>query len=345
MSFVPVFGWIISSVVVLLVLGAMAWHTVVFLRTRANSDMTVWMLSRRWALAVLLCIILLGPSTLARSTTRAVNATDVFVAVDVTGSMAVEDANYGSSDTVTRIKAARDAVYDITEKYPDAQFSAISFGATAAVTLPLTPDAHAMESWADGLTTEPTNVSSGSSLDTPLNTLTTALKAAQDAHPNDTIVLYVITDGEQTSGEAAKSFSVLRPYISDAVVIGVGSEEGGKIPYTSTGVSASSTAETSDAQSWVQDPDTQTDGISQMNESNLKKIADQLSGQYVHVDATKTVANAVTVDASKDYRMTTTWRTISRDVSLIWPFSILFALLAVWEISAWILQSRKLYTL
>ena len=36
---------------------------------------------------------------------QAINATDVIVAVDTTGSMAVADATYGSEKTITRIDA------------------------------------------------------------------------------------------------------------------------------------------------------------------------------------------------------------------------------------------------
>lgn len=395
-TFSPVFGWIGSLVVVVLVLATCVWLTVRFVRAtsvrttavRASSehatadaapdtasgaaartsstDMTRGMLARRWTLGVLLCIMLLGPSTYASTTTRAVNATDVFVAADVTGSMAVSDAQYGtygsssgssratgsssasgSAQTLTRIAAARQAVYDIADHYPDASFSAVTFGASASVTLPLTPDHMALTSWADSLATEPTNVSSGSSLDAPLNTLITALKAARDAHPQDTIILYILTDGEQTTGEAVKSFSVLRPYITNAVVVGLGSAEGGRIPQTSTGIRASASASEvqQSTQSWIQDPDTGADGISQMNESNLKTIADQLSGSYIHPDAQTTLKTALSSDSSDKYRLVTTTRTLQRPVSLLWPFGLVFALVALWELSSWTAVSRKLFIL
>ena len=85
-----------------------------------------------------------------------------------------------------------------------------------------------------------------------------ALKAAQDNHPQNVRVLYIISDGEQTSAESVKSFSVLRKYVDEAVVIGVGSTQGGKIPSTQTGINAMSEQTTT---AWVQDPDTQQDGI------------------------------------------------------------------------------------
>ncbi|TCD54894.1 VWA domain-containing protein [Alloscardovia theropitheci] len=344
--FIPVFGWVLSSIVIIVILATITWHTVKFTRSRVYNDATVWMLARRWILAVVAIVMILGPSTYTSSTIRAVNATDVFIAVDVTGSMAVADAQYGSRQSITRIRAARDAVHDITDHYPDANFSAITFGASSTVSVPLTPDSRAIQTWADTLRTEPTNVSTGSSLDSPLNLLTTTMSQTQKSHPEDTIILYIITDGEQTTGEAVKSFSGLRAYTKNAVIIGVGSQEGGRIPQSSSGISVSDTvSEISQANSWVQDPDTGSDGISQMSESNLQTIADQVSGTYVHTDSTTTLKNALSEDSSDRYRLITTTRQTTRPVSLIWSVAIIFTIIGLWELFAWMFTSRKLLTL
>lgn len=342
MSFIPVFGLIPSLFVCVVLLAAMGWLSIRFVCERPYTDSTVGMIIRRWILIVLACIMISGPSIVQRTTTRAINATDVFIAVDVTGSMAVRDATYGSSTQITRIHAARDAVRDIAGLYPDAQFSTLSFGANATVNLPLTPDVNAVNNWADSLTTEPTQVSAGSSLDAPLNALTVALKAAQDNHPQNVRVLYIISDGEQTSAESVKSFSVLRKYVDEAVVIGVGSTQGGKIPSTQTGINAMSEQTTT---AWVQDPDTQQDGISQLNESNLSTIADQLSGIYVHADATDAFKAQLKQGTSDKYRLTVTTRTSQQTVLLVWPWAIVFIAVIAWETIAWFMQSRKLVRL
>lgn len=58
--------------------------------------------------------------------TKAINATDVIVAVDTTGSMAVADATYGSEKTITRIDAARQAVHDVTAGLSGRQFRGVT---------------------------------------------------------------------------------------------------------------------------------------------------------------------------------------------------------------------------
>ena len=77
-----------------------------------------------------------------------VNATDVVVAVDVTGSMAVKDAQYGSAEQSSRLDVAKQAVKDVTALYPNSSFAALRFGASGTLDVPLTPDSNAIDNWA-----------------------------------------------------------------------------------------------------------------------------------------------------------------------------------------------------
>ena len=104
--------------------------------------------------------------------------------------------------------------------------------------MPLTPDAPAIDNWANTLAVEATSVSAGSSLDAPIDQLLLTAKSIREAHPDDAIVLYLITDGEQTSNVTRRTFSSLRQYLNDGFTVGVGSTEGGKIPVIADGVSA-----------------------------------------------------------------------------------------------------------
>ena len=73
------------------------------------------------------------------------------VAVDVTGSMAVKDAEDGSSGTISRLDAAKRIVKGITSTYADSSFAALRFGASGTLDVPLTPDSIAIDGWADTL--------------------------------------------------------------------------------------------------------------------------------------------------------------------------------------------------
>ncbi|MBT1164180.1 vWA domain-containing protein [Bifidobacterium felsineum] len=340
-TFSPALGWIaggiLAGVLALMAVGEIAQ----FMRRRkANAtDETAWACTRRTLLLIVAAFMVLTPSVVAPTTSRAINATDVIVAVDTTGSMAVADAHYGSDETITRIEAARKAVHDVTAAYADASFTALRFGASGTLDVPLTPDAPAIDNWADTLAVESTSVSSGSSLDAPIDQLLVTAKSIRDTHPDDAIVLYIITDGEQTSNVTRRSFSSLRQYVDDGFTVGVGSAEGGKIPVVADGVSA---GDSNTTDQWITDPDTGQPGISKMDEKNLKDIADEISGAYVAVNATTTLASQTSSKASKQWRVTTTTKERTRTTPVVWPLAIAATLLLAWELGAWIATSRRL---
>lgn len=334
----PSLGWVAGGIIASILIGVGIVNIYLYLHRRTSADTTLAACIRRSAIAVLLAIMTLTPSVVSTTTSRAINATDVYVAVDVTGSMAVKDAQYGSGDAITRLNAASKAVNDITELYPNASFAGLSFGANASLDVPLTPDSNALINWADTLRTEATASSSGSNLDAPLDKLLINLKATHDQHPNDSIIVYIITDGEQTSTATRRSFSSLRAYVTDGFTIGVGSTKGGQVPVTEV------TAAGDETQSgdWVIDPTTKKPAVSKMDEKNLAAIADEISGSYIAVNEKKTLSDTASKDASRQYRVTTTVKKRERAVPLVWPFAIITGVLLLWEFGSWLLSSRRM---
>ena len=231
----------------------------------------------------------LTPSIVSSTNSRAINTTDVVVAVDVTGSMAVADAQYGSDEQLSRLDVAKQAVKDIAAMYPNSSFAALRFGASGTLDVPLTPDSKAIDNWADTLAPESTSISAGSTLDVPIDQLLLTCKSIHDQHPDDAIVLYLISDGEQTSSKTRRTFSSLRRYLSDAFTVAVGSAQGGNIPVTGDGV------EEGDTQ-WVTDPETGEPGVSRMNADEMNAIADELSGTAIQLNATTTMSGGIQRD-------------------------------------------------
>lgn len=333
----PMMGWPVGISIALIMTAVAVANVIIYIRTRRNSDGTLAGCIRRTLLALLVAAMALTPSIVTETTSRAVNATDVVVAVDVTGSMAVSDAHYGSSSTIPRIDAAKQAVNDLTTMYPNASFAAIRFGASGTLDVPLTPDTLAIRGWANTLAVESTALSTGSNLDAPLDQLLVTLKAVRESHPDDTVIVYLVTDGEQTSSGNRRTFSSLRQYLNDAFTLGVGSTQGGKIPV----VSADAKANATDGP-WVEDPSTGKPGISTMNPNNLRDIADEMNGRSVLMDTGHTAADAMSDKASKSWRTTETTKRRERVSPVIWPLAIVAALLLTWELGAWIVSSRRM---
>ena len=334
-TFEPALGWLAGGLLaglLLLLAIAMVIHG---LHEGRDTDADRWALTRRTVMVLILALMVLTPSTVSKTTNKAVNATDVFIAVDVTGSMAVKDAGYGDQEGISRLDAARSAVHDLTRIYPDASFSALSFGASASVDLPLTPDVRAVDNWARGLATEPTSRSAGSSLDAPLDRLSLVMKQTRDRHPDDRILLYLISDGEQTGPDERRSFSVLREGLHDAFVLGTGSTKGGMVPM-------SSDVAGSDADGWVTDPKTGQPGISSMDPKTLKAMADEMSGHYQALAKGTTVREGATAAVSKRYRVTKVDQVRQHVTPLVWPLALVELVLILIEAGLWIRTSRRL---
>ncbi|MBW3087149.1 VWA domain-containing protein [Bifidobacterium sp. 82T24] len=334
LTFSPILGWAGSSAVAVAVV-AVTVGLAVRSRRLPYSDATTTDHARRIMIAVVLAIIMMTPSTVHVTRTQAVNATDVFIAVDVTGSMAVSDAHYGSKDAIMRLDAAKKAVSDITKIYPDASFAAIRFGASGTLDVPLTPDSRAIGNWAGTLKPEPTGSSSGSNLDKAIDPLLPAMKATRAQHPDDRIIVVYISDGEQTSRKVRRTFSSLRAYANGGLVVGVGSSAGGRIPQVDNTGKV-------DSKRFITDPTTKQPGISMMDEKNLKAIADEMSGGYVHADAGRVIGEQDAREASSQYRLASTYKQREHSVPVVWPFAIVLTVLLAWEAIAWARTSRRL---
>ena len=322
-TFSPGMGWpaAVAVSVVLVVLAVTGLVRVA--RDRSGSDASVLDWVWRLLAALMVAVIACGPATVRPTDSQAVNATDVFVAVDVTGSMAVRDARYGSADTLTRLEAAAKTVDDLVALHPGASFATISFGTTGTLDLPLTPDTRAVENWAKGLRPEATGVSTGSNLDAAIDPALQAMRKARQAHPDDLIVFYYLSDGEQTSPKARRTFTSLRQYADAGAVVGLGSAQGGGIPQVS--------ADGAIGDGFVTDPSTGQPGVSRMDEKTLRAIADEIGGDCVIATDTVTAASSLQGKESGEWRMASTAGQRTRTVPFVWPFLMILAALAVWE--------------
>lgn len=336
----PALGWPVGIALAVLMVILAVVEIVQFVRRRGDSDETIPACVRRVLAVLLVAGMALTPSIASSTTSRAVNATDVVVAVDVTGSMAVRDAQYGSDDRISRLDAAKRVVTDLTELYADASFAALRFGASGTLDVPLTPDSLAIRNWADTLAAEATSVSSGSSLDAPLDQLLLTLKSMRQDHPDDAIVLYLITDGEETSGKARRTFSSLRRYLDDAFAVGVGSSEGGQVPLVADGIGDKSGS--GEENEWAIDPTTGQPGVSKLDQAEIDALADEMGGTALTLSASQTMANGVSAERSEQWRVTTTTKQRMRVTPVVWPLAVALAAVLAWELGAMLAQSRRL---
>ncbi|PFG21064.1 vWA domain-containing protein [Serinibacter salmoneus] len=321
MTWQPVFGlW--SALFALPLLGAgialaLSWRT---------ESRTAWL--RRGGIALLALVMALGPST-ARDTTStvAVNADIIFV-VDRTGSMAAEDYN-GSEPRLDGVSAD---ITEIVQDFPGAEYGIVAWDSRSTRQLPLTSDANAAISWADTLTQELSSLSAGSRLDRPLVALTEMLESAQERNPQNVRLVFLMSDGENTDGDASTAdsplipFDALEPLVDGGAVLGYGTVEGGTMRVWD----GSTPPEEAD---WIIDPATDEPAVSVIDETNLRAVAEQLAIPYEH----RTQPGGLE-SVTQGYDLTQIAGDGRREVTvytpLLWPFALAVLGLLAWELFA-----------
>ena len=81
-TFSPALGWVAGGLLAAGLAVLAILEIVLFVRRRASSDETVWACIRRTLMLLIVAVMVLTPSVVSSTTSQAINATDVIVAVD-----------------------------------------------------------------------------------------------------------------------------------------------------------------------------------------------------------------------------------------------------------------------
>jgi Ca-activated chloride channel family protein len=309
---------------VILVLGALALVAAALLigiRAKSASLRVAWAL--RIVMVVLLLIVALRPTIPADSQgPTASGGLEVYFAVDTTSSMAAEDYD----GTQTRLDGVRSDITAIAESLVGAQFSLVTFDAASVQRVPLTTDASALESAASVMTQEVTVYSRGSSIDQPIDLLTSLLEDSAAANPKNTRVLFYLGDGEQTNGLEPESFAALAPLITGGGVLGYGTADGGRMREFDG--FADEYSQLNYIQDTTQSPP--VDALSRIDETALGTVASQLGVEYSHRTTPGDVGSIVQgIDVGE---LTVEPGDPGGPVELYWVFAIGLGLLVLWEL-------------
>lgn len=248
---IPLFGAMLVLCTVLLV--------------RRPRQRTAWL--RRLLMVLLLLVVALRPVTpIEGEQTQRMNA-NVFFVVDRTGSMNAEDYA-GDQPRLAGVKADMEQIMGLTE---GARYSIIAFDSTATQQLPLTTDAGAARAWIDTLTTEPTSYSTGSNVDRALTPLLVEISEARSEDPDSSVLVYFLSDGENTDERDSESFGQAAGFVDGGAVLGYGTPEGG--PMKAEGGQNHG--------EYITGPNGQQ-GISSIDEQQLQTIAGEIGVPYLH---------------------------------------------------------------
>ncbi len=185
---------------------------------------------------------------------------DVFVLLDVSKSMLTEDVR------PNRLTQAKYAVQDLLEKLRGDRIGLIAFAGTAFVQCPLTVDYEAFRLTLKDA--DPHIIPRGGTAIGPA--IRTALKAFDASEGRDRAIV-LITDGEQTEGDAVAAADEAAREGVKIFTIGVGTTEGELIPIREEG----------QPMEFLKNRDGEV-VKSRLDEGTLKQLALKTGGIYVH---------------------------------------------------------------
>ena len=238
---------------------------------------------------ILLLIIGLRPMIPEKDSSQVeTNDLDVLFVVDNTISMIAEDYNGNEP----RLDAVQSDMQYILEKLNGAQFSLITFANSATIIAPFTYDYNMIESAIKAMAPLPNLYARGSSLNVPMDSINTIVASAEKKEEERTRILVFISDGEITDDSTLKSYASLKEHFDYGLVLGYGTMNGGKMKSNNT----------YDLDSYIKyySTDYGTDwstsdhyAISKIDEANLKKIAEDIGGDYIHAESQKDIDPAL----------------------------------------------------
>ncbi len=223
------------------------------------------------AIVILLFLInirIMIPSNKSLSLT---NNLDVLFVIDNTISMNALD--YNGSDK--RLMAVKEDCKFIINKLNGARFSIITFNNTAKVIIPYTKDINLTIESVDIIEPISELFAKGSSLNMPIETIMSSLKSSLDKEDRISLIFF-ISDGEITDNSSLESYKDISKYIKNGAVLGYGTNKGGymiaKDRFT-------------DNEEYIMDYDNSFEkAISKIDENNLKKIANDMNVEYIHME-------------------------------------------------------------
>lgn len=276
---------------------------------------------RRTLMLLMVIAMGLAPAVAVKTTSTTSNLAVYFV-IDATGSMAAEDYN-GSEQ---RLEGVRADALAVVQSLPSAHYAIVEYSSIATQQLPLTSDKQAVATWLEVYDRELTDYSAGSSINRPVETVVDVVERMAQSNPEYVPIVILMTDGESTDasdssrGEAPE-FGSWSGLFDGGMVLGYGTEQGGKMERNDSWSIESE---------YIEDPNG-GDAISRADLGALTTIADQIGVPFYHRTSPGGIDEIVgAIDADTLLEEATDENYYS---PVIWPFAIVFALLMAWEIA------------
>ena len=329
---------------VLLVLILAIGATFVFLSAKRAARKRVMDVIRRSLIVLIVIVMGAGPS-IPGEAVEVSSALEVYLVIDRTGSMAAEDWD-GSKP---RIDGVRNDVAILMNSMGGSRFSILTWDSSVHTDMPLTTDSSAVASYMESFNRELSSSSQGSSLNRPAAELAGLLAKNKERHPQNLRAVFIFSDGETSNQDhwasapsgSEEDWDRVKEYVDGGLVIGYGTETGGRMKALRLGNSESQSAGDDGYIHDLSKPGNPI-AISKIDEGALQSIASRIGVDYVHSpdkSAIESHARAImdgATEISEHRNMKETYRYI------IWPFALLLGALLAWEGATLALRAQQL---
>ena len=194
------------------------------------------------------------------------------IVIDDTLSMMAEDYEGGA----TRMDGVKEDVAYITEQLNGAKFCIIDFNNDVNLVAPFTDDSAYIKSAVDAIYPLADYHATGTNINVSKQLLGQMIQNASlmgDGH----IIVFFITDGENTDNHQLASFADIASGIEGGAVMGYGTKEGGQMHYYDELYDEYVLVE--DKRSFPYKP-----AVSCIDEDNLKQLSEDLGLEYIYMD-------------------------------------------------------------
>lgn len=294
--------------------GAVALILCVWQLATMRGRRLAWL--RRSLLVVLAVAMALRPALPGGEVPTATIQARVFVVIDTSQSIAAED--WGSEP---RLTGMQEDVVEIARAFAGADISVISFDSQAILRVPLTDDGSAVIEMVRALRPEIAQQSRGTSVAVAHDLLKTELERSEAAEPDSPAIVFYLGDGEHTAQEPPQSFDDVAGLVDRGLVLGYGTEQGGRMRVSSFDPAVQ--------EQYLQDP-AGGDAVSRIDEAQLGAIAEQLGITYLHRAPGLPLDDAIGPMAAADGAANLD-RTEQARLEIAWVLGVPIAVLLAWE--------------
>lgn len=225
----------------------------------------------------LLLIALANPQLGAKTEKVTRRGIDVMIALDVSQSMLAEDVQ------PNRLERSKQLMAQLIERMKDDRIGIVVFAGTAFLQMPLSSDYSAAKLFLQSINTDmmPTQ---GTAIGQAIDIALQSYKNEEKKHK----ALVIISDGEDHEEGAMTMAQQAAEQGTSIYAVGVGSDEGGKIPVIANGRRVSNKLD-----------ENGQEVVSRLNENALRELADAADGSYFRLSDARNDASRLIDELGK----------------------------------------------